>query len=1016
MYREGRGTWFNARYQLDRPSSYNLDFDRDEPRWQSPPPPQAYQDELRFFPRSEENTPEWLQRRVGALRPDGPSVPPGPRLRPARVFDGAGAGGRPTVNRLPVVEPDLEPLLNYLERGPVVRGGRGLDVDLLSPDSALAVPVAFHSDGTWLWPAAVPYYLRRYGVPPEPELVEHARSRGFQPPQDVDEPTRLAANALLDRPATPPRDFPPPGEQPPPAAQQPRPGFAAPPPGAPGAPGAGGAPPDETTTMLPALAAPPDRAPMAQPAADDLADAPAGPGSEPAEVRSEESFRPAGPGTADGGEQPAPGRYEDAPPRWEASYPRSPAGAAAGEPVEPSVRYASEDIDLFRPYQPPAEPEQPERFGTELDQDIPEEPRRPREPRYRDESDGYPAQPHHPADPEQFHAEPERGYPDESDRYRPEPEPRYDAGPEGHHADARRVELADEFGADEHRTAEEPDWSPVPTEDRERELAALRELFSDYDIPPSTYRIGELDPGAWSLVPDRDGWQVTRPARKPGQPVRFGELDDAAAYLIGRLVLESARGEHDEPQPAGFTEAAGVGDDGWAEEADQSGFDQPDEPRPEPARDGAGEPEAHPEAAEGPAVHAPELSGNGWQPGYREAEREEPDPAEHDHSALHVPDHPPVPAGHRDATPGYAAVAESGRTERAAAVAAPADEPAYHQATADEPAYHTYRQDQEVAAELDADAEAPPTIETEPVSDLSSELLYPPGHPLRKASAAASDAARGGDQGHPTEPGFGQEGQEIADAATAGPETTQPAVPSAAPAAGHASAAPSAASAVASASSVVPSASSVVPSAAAPPAGHAPAGAPGDPAGGGAPTAPLATAATSPAVPVGPAAGTTAAPASPMRPEEAGRPTDAAPDGAPAGGAPAQREDAAPRTTTWPIRPMPGEPPLTLFRHKRMVELGPGTELDRFGGPEGNLTYAVNTPFEQRSLVPEWVNRPYHVYRLLRPVEALHGIAVPWFEQPGGGSAYLLPHPVAELLADGSLVEVEWDGGVGGHQ
>lgn len=50
MYRDGRGTWFNARYQLDHPSSYNLEYDREEPEWDLAPPPQAYADELRMFP------------------------------------------------------------------------------------------------------------------------------------------------------------------------------------------------------------------------------------------------------------------------------------------------------------------------------------------------------------------------------------------------------------------------------------------------------------------------------------------------------------------------------------------------------------------------------------------------------------------------------------------------------------------------------------------------------------------------------------------------------------------------------------------------------------------------------------------------------------------------------------------------------------------------------------------------------------------------------------------------------
>jgi hypothetical protein len=125
--------------------------------------------------------------------------------------------------------------------------------------------------------------------------------------------------------------------------------------------------------------------------------------------------------------------------------------------------------------------------------------------------------------------------------------------------------------------------------------------------------------------------------------------------------------------------------------------------------------------------------------------------------------------------------------------------------------------------------------------------------------------------------------------------------------------------------------------------------------------------------------------------------------------APRQESQQQPETggkRGWPIKPMSGEPPLTLFRHKKMVELPVGFEVDRFGEPTGNLVYAAGTPFEERSLVPSWINRAYRVYRLRRPVEVLTGVAVPWFEQPGGGTAYLFPSSVEDMIADGSLVEV----------
>lgn len=107
-----------------------------------------------------------------------------------------------------------------------------------------------------------------------------------------------------------------------------------------------------------------------------------------------------------------------------------------------------------------------------------------------------------------------------------------------------------------------------------------------------------------------------------------------------------------------------------------------------------------------------------------------------------------------------------------------------------------------------------------------------------------------------------------------------------------------------------------------------------------------------------------------------------------------------------PFEPLKGEPPLSLLRDRRITELAPGTEVDRYGGSDGNVAYAARTPYPHRSLPPDWRDRPYHVYRLQRPVEALTGTAVPWFGQPGGGTAHVFRRPFADLLADGTVVEV----------
>jgi hypothetical protein len=111
--------------------------------------------------------------------------------------------------------------------------------------------------------------------------------------------------------------------------------------------------------------------------------------------------------------------------------------------------------------------------------------------------------------------------------------------------------------------------------------------------------------------------------------------------------------------------------------------------------------------------------------------------------------------------------------------------------------------------------------------------------------------------------------------------------------------------------------------------------------------------------------------------------------------------------TVTAIESLPDEPPLSLLGGDRQrVDLPPGTEIDRYGGPSGNLVYAAGTSFPERSLPPDWINRPYYVYRVQRSVAAIGGLAVPWFDQPGGGQGYFLAQSVQSLVDDGSLVAV----------
>jgi hypothetical protein len=107
-----------------------------------------------------------------------------------------------------------------------------------------------------------------------------------------------------------------------------------------------------------------------------------------------------------------------------------------------------------------------------------------------------------------------------------------------------------------------------------------------------------------------------------------------------------------------------------------------------------------------------------------------------------------------------------------------------------------------------------------------------------------------------------------------------------------------------------------------------------------------------------------------------------------------------------PIEPLAGDPPSSLYADRRLTVLTPGTEVDRFGDQEGNTVYAARTRYLFRSLPPDFVDRDYRVYRVHDPLRAVVGTAVPWFGQPGGGVAYLLPRSIRDLMREGLLVEV----------
>lgn len=196
MYHPGRGTWLAATFVFDPTAAPHADYVADqEPSWRRTPPPRGFQDELRFFPRADRFIPMWFRARAGMppvpqAQAEHPTPVPatslpdeaGHDLRMPRVYDGLDESGRPVVDRPALAPGERERVLDYLTTAPVVLAARSHGTDAFDPGRPPSVPLTFRTDGAWVWPGAVAYYLREHDVPPDPDLVSHLRARNFVVP------------------------------------------------------------------------------------------------------------------------------------------------------------------------------------------------------------------------------------------------------------------------------------------------------------------------------------------------------------------------------------------------------------------------------------------------------------------------------------------------------------------------------------------------------------------------------------------------------------------------------------------------------------------------------------------------------------------------------------------------------------------------------------------------------------------------------------------------------------------
>lgn len=115
-------------------------------------------------------------RNSGALLWAGRDTAP---LRIARVFDDGGgfASARPRLSGS-----ELEQVVSFLDAGAPVLATTTRAADVVEPSRGHVVPMTYRTDGRWLWPESVAYYLRAYGLAPASDLLAHIRAHGSDLP------------------------------------------------------------------------------------------------------------------------------------------------------------------------------------------------------------------------------------------------------------------------------------------------------------------------------------------------------------------------------------------------------------------------------------------------------------------------------------------------------------------------------------------------------------------------------------------------------------------------------------------------------------------------------------------------------------------------------------------------------------------------------------------------------------------------------------------------------------------
>lgn len=94
---------------------------------------------------------------------------------------------------------DKPKLLAYVRAGAPVTAARTRDLDIEDPARGNVVPIAWRTDGEWMWYLGDAYYVEHHGYVFEDDFLIHVVESGYVPPADIERRRIKEAFELLAR-------------------------------------------------------------------------------------------------------------------------------------------------------------------------------------------------------------------------------------------------------------------------------------------------------------------------------------------------------------------------------------------------------------------------------------------------------------------------------------------------------------------------------------------------------------------------------------------------------------------------------------------------------------------------------------------------------------------------------------------------------------------------------------------------------------------------------------------------